>query len=401
MKIKKWKHTIYNRFGLECVKDPVRNILIQNTPEEIVRQNVIKSLMDVYGYPVSTLETEYLIKSSRTRADIVVWMPTEEIDQSGKRIEKAYIVIECKSEEVALTEEHFQQGASYSNELDTEYLVITNGKVSWIYRYNDKDEVYEEIEDIPNYSNAMREEWVPKVLPEPEIKIRPSLEQLKDLDNLNKEFSDWIIGLDTPREYWAFVVDFQHLLWEQTMFFTKPITLFGYKFCEDLGVSLHAFGNASGGKYFGKYRSFLIKDRNGNNHIVRFIIIANMKSKNHPLYGNSRGKSMLNVAICNGEKMHNSLQLSIDDFVSIEESNYTFWHNGRMTVGNLGPIKNQETLNFVGENCPGLIRESKIYLGQVPKKDLLVWEDVRTVVFHLAIYSLLRDELRSEVVKNR
>lgn len=396
MKIKDINLTTYNRFGLECVKDPVRNILIQNTPEEYVRQCVVNALMDTYGYPLSTLETEYLIKSSKTRADVVVWLPTNEIDSDGKRLEKAYIVIECKNKDVNLTEEHFLQGVSYSNELNTDYLVITNGLVSWIYQYNEKEDIYEEIEDIPSYTEALDEKWAPRKLDElPEFK-RPTIEQLADLNWLKDEFSDLIFGLDTPGKFWKLTVDLQHLLWSPKPFFKKVENVLGYQFCEDLGVSLHTFGNASGGKYFGKYRSFLVRDYAGNDHVVRLSIFANMKTKNDPRYGNSRGKAMFNIAICNGEKMHNSLQLSIDDFVEVHDKTFEFWHDGRMTVGNIGRRKNKEVLDFISVKKPELLSGSKIRLGEIPRENcLLQWNDVKKTIFNLIIYGLLRDDLRN------
>lgn len=44
VKIKSLNHKKYKRFDIKCYKDPVRNILVQATPEEAVRQDVIQRL---------------------------------------------------------------------------------------------------------------------------------------------------------------------------------------------------------------------------------------------------------------------------------------------------------------------------------------------------------------------
>lgn len=55
--------------------DPIRNQLVPKTPEEMVRQQVVHTLISVYGYPPASLSTETLVErgsKDRRRADIVV-----------------------------------------------------------------------------------------------------------------------------------------------------------------------------------------------------------------------------------------------------------------------------------------------------------------------------------------
>ncbi len=65
MIVKKIKHKKYNRFGMKCYKDPVRNILIKATQEEEVRQDVVCLLTGSYLYSKLLLSTEYRIPGAR------------------------------------------------------------------------------------------------------------------------------------------------------------------------------------------------------------------------------------------------------------------------------------------------------------------------------------------------
>lgn len=385
------------------LEGPVRNILIKAAPEEFVRQNIVKVLLDKYKYPLSALETEYRIDGKRTRADIVVWLPLRESNKENHQ-EKAYIVIECKAPGVELTEEHFLQTASYCNDLDATYLAVTNGKNHWIYEYNYKDDIYVEIEDFPNYEITMNEDWVSSKVKQSKIK-KPSSINLNNPSwiktSVEVTYHDWIIGLDTTPDLWSFIIDFYHMFVDSPIFFIKPFLWLGYTIKEDLGTSLHTFGNASGGKFFGRYRSILITDKRGNDQIVRFTILANLKTKNDPTYGTLRGKSMLVVSVCHGETMHNSLQLSLDDFLIDQNELYEVWHNGRMAVGNLGQIKYSRVIDHIIGNEESLVDRSKINLGKIQKLPLLQWEDIKEVILNLAVYSLLRDDLRRVIKKEK
>ena len=79
---------------LRCViTDRLRN----DTPEENVRQRVARSLIDHYGYDKADIEVEFTVHlgTTRRRVDLAVFPPEME-----HQAENAFIVIECKREEV-------------------------------------------------------------------------------------------------------------------------------------------------------------------------------------------------------------------------------------------------------------------------------------------------------------
>ena len=88
------------------------------TPEEWVRQHVLKFLVDELGYSTSAIALEVIIpiNGMRKRADIVVYQQ-----------EKPFIMVECKAPHIAINQATFDQIARYSIVLGGYYLMVTNG----------------------------------------------------------------------------------------------------------------------------------------------------------------------------------------------------------------------------------------------------------------------------------
>ena len=88
------------------------------TPEEWVRQHVLKFLVDELGYSTSAIALEVIIpiNGMRKRADIVVYQQ-----------EKPFIMVECKAPHIAINQATFDQIARYNIVLGGNYLMVTNG----------------------------------------------------------------------------------------------------------------------------------------------------------------------------------------------------------------------------------------------------------------------------------
>ncbi len=101
--------------------DPCRSKFVSLTPEEWVRQNIIKYLSEELGYPLGLIATEMTIKlSSRIRrCDIVVH------NRNGLPV----LIVECKAPEVNLSQASFDQVNRYNWALGVPFLIITNGLV--------------------------------------------------------------------------------------------------------------------------------------------------------------------------------------------------------------------------------------------------------------------------------
>ena len=122
--------------------DKIRKKWIILTPEEWVRQNFISYILDK-NYPKSLINCEkvfYINKVSK-RYDIVVY------DSSGN----VEILVECKSYDVNLIKEHFDQVMRYNLELKSKYVIVTNGLRHFYFEFDDSEKIYKQKKDLINY----------------------------------------------------------------------------------------------------------------------------------------------------------------------------------------------------------------------------------------------------------
>lgn len=99
--------------------DFVRRRFVDLTPEEWVRQHLLRFLTDTYRYPASLLAVEKQVKVNglSQRADVVVY------DREGK----PWMIVECKAPSVEITQDTFYQAARYNLSLQVPYYLLTNG----------------------------------------------------------------------------------------------------------------------------------------------------------------------------------------------------------------------------------------------------------------------------------
>ncbi len=108
----------------EWIFDNIRKKWLRLTPEEWVRQNFVKYLLEIKRYPAGLLAIEKGIQLGelRKRCDIVVY-----------KNEQPWMIIECKEPGVPLTETTLMQAIRYNLVNDCAYLVISNGTgtIAW------------------------------------------------------------------------------------------------------------------------------------------------------------------------------------------------------------------------------------------------------------------------------
>ena len=123
--------------------DQIRKKFIILTPEEWVRQHTIHFLIKQKEYPESLINVEKLIKINdlKKRYDIVIFNPDGSI----------YLIVECKSPDVKISQEVFDQIARYNLTLQAEYLMITNGMSHYYCQMDYNHKKYTFLRDIPDY----------------------------------------------------------------------------------------------------------------------------------------------------------------------------------------------------------------------------------------------------------
>ena len=108
---------------------PLKKAWHISTPEERVRQYYIAILANKYGYSRKQMEQELKVNKSKrgqgkARADIVIWK--NEQDKKDKKA--AFIVVECKAENVKVRVEDYYQGFNYASWAHADFFVTTNEK---------------------------------------------------------------------------------------------------------------------------------------------------------------------------------------------------------------------------------------------------------------------------------
>lgn len=108
------------RDGKKEILDTFRRKYVPLTPEEWVRQQFARQMVDTYGYPEGRIGIEISLKVNRMpmRTDIVVF------DAEGQ----PWMVAECKAPSTRLGHKVFEQAARYNYQLRASYIVLTNGK---------------------------------------------------------------------------------------------------------------------------------------------------------------------------------------------------------------------------------------------------------------------------------
>lgn len=122
--------------------DPVRNKWVKLTPEEWVRQNLIRFLNEEKKFPLSRMavEKELTVNNLKKRSDLVIH------DKTGNR----FLLAECKAPEIKLSSATFEQAARYNLTLKVPYLLITNGLKHYCAKINFETQSFEIQSDLPS-----------------------------------------------------------------------------------------------------------------------------------------------------------------------------------------------------------------------------------------------------------
>lgn len=383
---------IYKRNNKNCYLDPIRKKLIYITPEETVRQRVVSYLLNELKVPPEMLMVESHLKhykvDSKRRADIVI----HSIDDEGTMYPIA--IVECKAPGVGLGESVGDQLCDYCNSLGADYAMMVNDVESFCFHYDSSKEQYIQIDCLPNYEDMIDGKYALADLGMmPDRIAYDKIPQFIE-DNIEELSAD--ISPKTPRNLAHAALN----LWEGLLNPRYKMVAKSYKLftlVEDYGVRQLSYGNAGGGVFYGLYRSFII-EYNGSTEIV---------SIGFTPYGSFANpdteKTAMVVAIDNEDDSHHALQFSIDDNLKQTGSTYTFYHHGKIAIGNKGSGKVSELMKFVAPKYSEIIDGSKFNLGSLTYDS--DWDlnnpEVEKLIENIISYALLRDEYRAYVKSNK
>lgn len=149
-------------------------------------------------------------------------------------------------------------------------------------------------------------------------------------------------------------------------------------------------GNSSGGYFYSNYQGFQFENKQ-----VYFDILGCDNTKNDEVDGNRKGYTYLVLARFLDNKEHNSLQLRLDSFTESKNKQVTIWHNGSLTCGNKGAVKQKYVMEFVKRKYPELIKNNRIELGTLDNSKNIIWDDsTKNFIANCCKYAVIRDEFR-------
>ena len=121
----------------------------KETPEEYVRQEYCRILLDVYGFPKEIIDVEYEIKmgSSSKRVDIVVF------NDINKTQDNILLLVETKKKQET---DGVAQLHSYMSATSAVFGVWTNSEnIEYYYKSSEKHGKFDELPDIPKYKESV------------------------------------------------------------------------------------------------------------------------------------------------------------------------------------------------------------------------------------------------------
>jgi len=126
--------------------DCIRKRFFPLTPEEWVRQNLVRYLIKEKHYPESLIAVEMSlnINGQPLRSDIVLF------NNLGKPI----LAVECKAPSVKITQQTFDQIARYNMQLQVKHLIVSNGIQHYCCKLRPQEGTFEFLSEIPDYKKV-------------------------------------------------------------------------------------------------------------------------------------------------------------------------------------------------------------------------------------------------------
>lgn len=134
--------------GVASVWDPIRRQWLVLTPEEWVRQHMIRYLIEHCGVTAQYIVQEHPVAlgGMAQRADIVV------VDKTGAPC----LLVECKAPEVEVSMEKnkavFAQAVRYNSVLKASYVAVTNGMELLCCALDKQTKRYSPCRELPDFS---------------------------------------------------------------------------------------------------------------------------------------------------------------------------------------------------------------------------------------------------------
>ncbi|MDG2153054.1 MAG: type I restriction enzyme HsdR N-terminal domain-containing protein [Crocinitomicaceae bacterium] len=124
----------------------IRKKSIILTPEEWVRQHFIAFFIDELKYPKGLISVEKKIKYGDLdkRWDLAVFNTNQ----------NCFLLMECKAPNIKITKSVFEQSLLYYKQLQSDYLIMSNGLDHVVMKKNKSSNQLDQIDFFPDYISS-------------------------------------------------------------------------------------------------------------------------------------------------------------------------------------------------------------------------------------------------------
>lgn len=359
----------------------VRQKPIQSKPEENLRQQIVTYLAETLGYPTSYIDVEvpmsYFSQRKKGRADIIVYDR-----QFTDPDRKPFIIIECKAPDnnkILDDYRYHKQVNDYDKLVNAKIIMLTNGYEFFI---KEKDSG-KQLKRLPSFAEVKKSKAYKFIETKEYSWKRTSFKNRFDTKLHSSFIKDNFISQSTDKVVLPYIIHLMDLFYDDKTILPAQ-RLGSFEIVKDCGLRPANYGYAFGAGLIGNYRFFLLKQKDGNHRIVSYSI-----------YHQNDWGTYLMIAV--DDRQGHSLELRLDRYIKTSDTVlYDIWHNGSLTVGKKGRLKNLEVVEYLKDNAPFLVKGSNVALGTLDLSKDLSFEqsEVKEFILRTATYAILREEIR-------
>jgi len=146
LNLPEYQFNIVRRDNKLLIFDNLRRKFLVLSPEEWVRQNFTRYLINQLKYPKGLIKAERGLSYNqlKKRTDIVIF----------GRDGLPFMVIECKAPAVSISQKTFHQVAQYNSVLRARFVAVTNGLKHYCCRIDHHTKNVEFLKDFPSFATA-------------------------------------------------------------------------------------------------------------------------------------------------------------------------------------------------------------------------------------------------------
>lgn len=133
--------------GKTFIFDDIRKKFLVLTPEEWVRQNFIRYLIEEKGFPsaLMVIERGLTVNQNPFRADLLIY------NRTGTPL----LVVEFKAPEVKITQAVFDQIARYNMRFRVPFLIVSNGLDHYCCKIDFQSGSYAFLKEVPEFKKLV------------------------------------------------------------------------------------------------------------------------------------------------------------------------------------------------------------------------------------------------------